>query len=121
MRNLDLDPYLGPYSQESKALWKESTYFVTEDLINKLVPKNKLIGNTLLENKLEEERQKSIEETINKLAGDEEEVRGTAPKPAKLTSSRTDNAMQEETMDHELDKKELPKPRGLERFSGSLR
>ena len=117
VRNLDLDPFLGPYCQEGKALWKESTYFVTEDLVNKLVPKNKLIGNTLMENRLEEERQKAIEETINKLAGDEEEVKGTAARPEKPPTSS--DAMQEEQVDRELDRKELPKPRGLESFSGS--
>lgn len=118
MRNLDLDPYLGAYSQESKSLWKESTFFITEDLIAKLVPKNKLIGNTLMENRLEEERQKLVEETISKLAGDEEEVRGTAPSQARNPSPG--NAMDEEHSGLALDAKELPKPRGLESFSGRL-
>ena len=79
----------------------------------------RLIGNTLLENRLEEERQKSIEETINKLAGDEEEVKGTATRPGRTAAASDSSAMQEETMDHEMDRKELPKPRGLESFSGT--
>lgn len=68
--NFELDPYLGPFDMSSKALWKESTLFVTPTLIDKLVPRKQMIGNTLIEARREEIQRELLEKQTEEIAGE---------------------------------------------------
>lgn len=119
VRSLDLDPFLGPYTQQTEGLWKEITFFISEDLIKKLIPQNKMVANTILENQLEEERQEKIQETLNELAGDEVEIKGVDEKKKNANQGKMD-IEEIQLTEKELDGKEIAKPRGIEKFTGRI-
>lgn len=115
VRHMEIDAYLGAYNHEQTAVWKESTMYISQSLIKKLVGQN-TIASTIVEQKFEAIRLEKEESMITQIAGNEDDEKVMAKPKSHIEVEGSKNMMDIE----EMDERPALEPKGLDQFNSKF-